>query len=119
MSSEDIKWLSQFEKNFRTAINSNYSRNILNSQLKKMVDIYEGITGKKYNLCYHCASAVLGFLQDMGKIYFEKVQDGFETEVNINELDESVTELERITTKKDTTNNTKKNTKKNGKHTKA
>ena len=93
MSGEDIKYLSQFESNFNTAIKSNYSRNILSSQLKKMVEIYENETGCKYNLCLHCSSAVLGFLKDLGKLYFKKVQEGFEPELNNNELEETVTEV--------------------------
>lgn len=108
MKTEDLKWLKSFESNFRTAINSNYSRNVLESQLRKMVQIYEQETGKKYTLCYHCSTSVLYFLKDMGKLYFEKVQAGNEQELDINELDDKVT---------NTKNNTTKNTKRNAKHT--
>ena len=118
MTQEDIKWLKQFESNFKTAINSNYSRNILDSQLRKMVEIYESITGKKYNLCYHCSTSILGFLKDMGRIYFQKVQAGNEPDVNINELEKSVTEME-LNTKDSTTTDTNKRKKsmRNAKHT--
>ena len=117
MTQEDIKWLKQFEPNFKTAINSNYSRNILDSQLRKMVEIYETVKGKKYNLCYHCSSSILGFLKDMGKIYFE-VQAGNEPDVNINELEESVTEMESNTNESTTTNTNKgKKSMRNAKHT--
>lgn len=111
MIEEDIKYLSQFEKNFKTAIYSNYSRNILESQLRKMCEIYESETGLKCNLCMHCSAAVLGFLKDLGKIYFEIVQKGNEPELNINELEKSVTELE-VNTK-----NKKKKNMKNAKYT--
>lgn len=89
MTKEDIKWLSQFESNFNTAIKSNYSRNVLESQLRKMKEIYELETGKKYPLCFHCSSSVLGFLKDMGKLYLDR--KGNEPTVTINELDETVT----------------------------
>lgn len=119
MSSEDIKYLSQFEKNFRTAINSNYSRNILESQLRKMVEIYEMEIGKKYSLCYHCSTSVLGFLKDLGKIYFELVQKGNEPELTTNELEKLVTEKEQNTNKSTTSNTKNKKIKnmKNAKHT--
>ena len=107
MIEEDIKYLSQFEKNFKTAIYSNYSRNILESQLRKMCEIYESETGLKCNLCMHCSAAVLGFLKDLGKIYFELVQKGNEPELKINELEKVVTEKE----------NKKKKNMRNAKHT--
>ena len=93
MTKEDLKWLSQFETNFNTAINSNYSRNVLESQLRKMVSIYEKETGKKYPLCFHCSSSVLGFLKDMGKIYLD--HKGNEPKLNVNELEKVVTQKER------------------------
>ena len=93
MTKEDLKYLSQFETNFNTAIKSNYSRNVLESQLRKMVEIYEKVTGNKYPLCYHCSSSVLGFLKDMGKIYLD--HKGKEPKVNINELEKVVTKKER------------------------
>lgn len=135
MTTEDINWLSKFETNFRTAINSNYSRNILESQLRKMVEIYELETGKKYKLCLHCSSQILQFIKDMGKIYFETVQAGNETEVTTNELEKSVTVTEQsvgtnteLNTNESTTTNTneaveqqknnkKKKTMKNAKYT--
>lgn len=124
MTAEDLKWLSSFENNFKTAINSNYSRNILGSQLRKMVEIYELEIGKKYSLCYHCSSSVVGFLKDLGKIYFDLVQKGNEPELTTNELENTVTVTEQsegTNTNETTTINTKNNKKiknmKNAKHT--
>jgi hypothetical protein len=119
MNAEDIKWLSSFESNFRTAINSNYSRNVLESQLRKMVDIYEKVTGKKYSLCYHCSTQILYFLKDIGKIYFDAVQKGNESTLSDNELEKTVTVMEG-NTKESTTSNTKNNgikRKRNAKYT--
>lgn len=98
MTKEELKYLSQFETNFNTAIKSNYSRNVLESQLRKMVEIYEKVTGNKYPLCYHCSSSVLGFLKDMGKIYLD--HKGKEPKVNINELEKVVTQKENKRGKK-------------------
>lgn len=71
MTQEDIKFLSEYESNFKTAINSNYTRNILKSPLLKMLDIYQRETGKTYNLCTHCTVSVLAFLKVIGKMYFD------------------------------------------------
>lgn len=119
MNIEDIKWLKSFETNFRTAINSNYSRNILESQLRKMVDIYEKETGKKYTLCYHCSTSILYFLKDIGKIYFDAVQTGNESTLSDSELEKTVTVMEG-NTKESTASNTKNNgikKKRNAKYT--
>ena len=88
-----MKWLSQFENNFKTAINSNYTRNILESQIRRMVEIYEFATGKQYRLCVHCTSSVLAFLKVIGKLYLD--QKGNEPQLNINELENKVTKMEK------------------------
>lgn len=87
---EDYEYLKQFESNFRTAIYSNYSRNIAESHLNKMVAIYEKEIGRPHKICIRCSTVVLNFLQDLGKVYF-KVQEGFEDNMKINKLDETVT----------------------------
>lgn len=108
MTVEEIEFLKQYEHNFKTAIESNYTRNVVPSALRKMLDIYQRETGKKYNLCTHCPTSILGFLKTMGKVYFKLDQKGNEPILVINELQETVTDLENNDVKKD---------KKNGKHT--
>lgn len=88
----DMKWLSQFESNFNTAIKSNYTRNILESQLRKMVEIYQLETGKQYRLCVHCTSSVLAFLKLIGKMYLD--QKGNETALKDKELENKVAKKE-------------------------
>lgn len=106
MTVEEIEFLKQYEHNFKTAIESNYSRNVVPSALKKMLDIYQRETGKKYSLCTHCPTSILGFLKVMGKVYRD--QKGNEPILNINDLQNTVTDLE---------NNEVKNIKENAKHT--
>lgn len=93
ISKENMKWLSQFENNFNTAIKSNYTRNILESHLRKMAEIYEKATGKKYHLCTHCTSSILAFLKVIGKLYLD--QKGIEPELKTNELENKVAKKER------------------------
>ena len=86
---EDYEYLKQFENNFNTAIKENYSRNIVESKLKKILEIYRK-EYKDYTVCLHCGSNVVSFLKDVGKLYF-KVQEGLENNMIDNELDEEVT----------------------------
>lgn len=113
MTVEQLEYLRQFEGKFITAIKSNYTRSIPKKDLDKMLEIYNSITNKKITLCYHCTASIVGLLRDLGNLYLKeiKVQEGLEQELNINELEKSVTEMERTNTKNNTTKNTK-----NGKH---
>ena len=135
MTVEQLEYLRQFEGKFITAIKSNYTRSIPKKDLDKMLEIYNSITNKKITLCYHCTASIVGLLRDLGNLYLKEVteqsvgtvQEGLEQELNINELEKSVTvtersdvanrknsvgtEMERTNTKNNTTKNTK-----NGKH---
>ena len=94
MTQEDIKYLEAYEQNFTTAINSNYSRNIVSSALDRMLEIYQRETGTSYRLCKSCTSSVLSFLKQIGKLYFKAVQEEKEPDVITNELEKSVTNME-------------------------
>ena len=94
MTQEELQFLSEFEPNFKTAINSNYSRNIPKSKLEKMVEIYKRETGRNYSLCTHCTTSILTFLRLIGELYFDTVQEGNETKLEINELQKTVTKME-------------------------
>lgn len=104
MTQEEIKFLQQYESNFNTAIKSNYSRNIVKRDLLKMYDIYKKETGRDYNLCTHCNTSIIAFLKLIGKVYFEIVQEGNEPILEINELQNVVTDLENKKEKKNKTN---------------
>lgn len=90
MLREDYEYLKQFENNFNTAIKSNYTRNIAQSKLEKILEIYQKDVGDKYKVCLHCSTSVVAFLKDVGKLYFS-VQEGFENNMIDNEIDEKVT----------------------------
>ena len=95
MTQEDIKYLEAYEQHFKTAINSNYTRNVVSSALDRMLEIYQKETGTSYRLCKSCTSSILNFLKQIGKLYFKVVQDGKETNVTVNELEKVVTQKER------------------------
>ena len=55
MTKEELQYLSQFERNYYTAINSNYTSAIWNDDLNEMLKIYKKYKGD-YNLCKHCSA---------------------------------------------------------------
>ena len=94
MTKAELKYLSEFEQNFKTAIYSNYTRNIVKSKLEKMLEIYVKETGRDYNLCTHCSSSILSFLKLIGKVYFDAVQEGLETKLEDSEIQKPVAKME-------------------------
>lgn len=100
MTQEDIKYLEAYEQHFKTAINSNYTRNVVSSALDRMLEIYQKETGTSYRLCKSCTSSILNFLKQIGKLYFKAVQEGKETKVTDNELEKTVTQKENKKVKK-------------------
>ena len=102
MTKEDLEYLEKYEGNFKTAINSNYTRNVTHTALDKMLEIYHKETGKTFTLCKSCSSSVMAFLKVIGKIYLD--QKGKESVVKDSALHVTVT---------DTVNKKKKMSKKN------
>lgn len=65
MTKEEIQYLSKFERNYYTAINSNYTSAIWNDDLNEMLKIY-----KKYKGDYNYANIVqLQFLHLLRKLH--------------------------------------------------
>lgn len=95
MTNKELEFLSEYEQHFKTAINSNYTRNIVKSALEKMLDIYQRESGKPYNLCTHCSTSVLAFLKVIGKMYFDIVQQRNEPNVIINDLQKTENKKEK------------------------
>jgi hypothetical protein len=98
MTEEQYEFLKQFENNFITSINFDYSINIQQKNLLKIKEIYEQIIGSKYIMCTHCTTDVLNLLKKIGKKYFEyknKEQEVIEPQLKINDLKKVVTKKER------------------------
>lgn len=96
MTEKQFEYLKQFESNFFTSINHNYSTNVQSSDLDKMIKIYEEVTGSKVYMCKYCTSDVLNFLKRIGKLYFDKKEQvGKEQELTTNDLQKAVAKIER------------------------
>lgn len=68
---EQIKTLSAWEDNFRTAIRAKWARNPGRSALRVIYDIYTSATGDRRRFSDNCSTCILSLLQDCGKLYFQ------------------------------------------------
>lgn len=72
MTKQEFKYLTQFEENFYTALQSNFSRNISISNLEKFSEIIEKETGKPTNTNYNCSVCALNLIKKMADIYYKE-----------------------------------------------
>lgn len=79
MTREEILYLASFEKNFTTAINSNWSSAVPVKDLKKMLEIMKNIE-PGYTANINCSRCVLGLLKKLGAEYFSAVKETEGTE---------------------------------------
>lgn len=99
---EQIKTLSMFESNFRTAVNAQWARNPGRSGLKVIYDIYTSATGDTRRFNDNCNHCILSLLQDCGRIYF-KDKEELSKKVEISqEAAEPLKKVEVKTAKKTT-----------------
>lgn len=114
LTDNELDILKKYEDRFRTAVFSEYARNIISTDLDRLLDIYNRVKGIKYKLNKSCSSCQLTFLKLIGRWWFDfktKVVEQPEPTLIINDLEEEVTNNE-INTKKCPTQKTKKTTKK-------
>lgn len=72
---EQLKDLSPWEDNFRTAVNAQWARNPGRSGLKVIYDIFTSVTGDTRRFNDNCNHCILSLLQDCGRIYFQDKQE--------------------------------------------
>lgn len=72
---EDMKTLSQWEGNMRTAIQSRYLRNVGKASVQIIAEIWARYLGVgKVAVNDSCPACVLDLLQRVGRAYFEQVE---------------------------------------------
>lgn len=73
LSKKELEILDKYESNFKTALRSNYTRNIPSAELDILINIYKRVTpnSESFKVCKYCSSAVLSFIQCLGKIYYK------------------------------------------------
>ena len=108
----EINMLRKYEERFRTAVFSDYSRNIISQDLEQLRLIYNKIHNTDYRLNKSCSTCQLNFLKLLGRWWFDNkenlitVQEKSFTVVEepepilkINELENKVTNNEQSTKK--------------------
>ena len=67
---EQLKALSPWEENFRTAVNAQWARNPGTQGLKVIWQIFTETTGDTRRFNDNCNHCILSLLQDCGRLYF-------------------------------------------------
>ena len=99
---EQLTTLSQYESNFRTAVNARWAMNPGRSALRLIYDIFTQATGDRRRFSDNCSTCILSLLQDCGAVYF-KDKEELSKKVEISqEAAEPLKKVEVKTTKKTT-----------------
>lgn len=112
ISQEDMQALESYEYSFKTAIENNFARHFGSKQYAALKEIYKHITGKYPTTNFSCGYCAIGFIKQLGKLYFdekarleaEKVQ----TELEPETVTDSVPKKKGGRSKKQATNNEQK-----------
>ena len=68
---EQLKTLSAWEENFRTAVKAKWARTPGRTALRVIYDIFTQATGDRRRASDNCSTCILNLLTDCGKLYFE------------------------------------------------
>lgn len=69
---EQIKRLEKYRKNFETAVNSGFARNVGSIALKEIEQVYDEAFGSHYNYNSGCSVCVLGFIKRVGQPFLQE-----------------------------------------------
>lgn len=72
---EQLKTLSAWEENFRTAVKADWARNPGRNGLRVIYDIYTQMTGDQRRFNDNCNHCILSLLKDCGRLYFKDLED--------------------------------------------
>jgi hypothetical protein len=72
---EQLKTLSAWETNFRTAVFKQWASTPGSTALRVIYDIYTQMTGDRRRFSDNCSHCVLSLLQDCGKVYFKDKEE--------------------------------------------
>ena len=71
---EQLKTLSAWEENFRTAVKADWARNPGRNGLRVIYDIYTQMTGDQRRFNDNCNHCILSLLKDCGRLYFKDLE---------------------------------------------
>ena len=110
LTEEQYKTLSQYESQFKTAINAKWARFPGTAALHEIHRIQFEVTKKKTALNTSCSTCVLRLLTDMGNIYFADKAEREETN-RVQVSDEQIPVQEKVEVKTETKRGRKPKTK--------
>ena len=85
-TTEQIKILSAWEENFRTAVRAQWARNPGRSGLRVIYDIYTTATGDRRRFSDNCNHCILSLLTDCGRLYFQDITEAAITKESTREV---------------------------------
>ena len=102
LTENEIDILKKYEDRMRTAVYSDYARNIISTDLERLRLIYNKALSVDYKLNKTCASCQLTFLKKLGEWWFnyKTVLKEPEPILIINELENKATNKERCQRKR-------------------
>ena len=68
---EQLKILSTWEENFRTAVKAKWARNPGRTALRVIYAIFTQATGDRRRFSDNCSTCILNLLTDCGRLYFD------------------------------------------------
>lgn len=103
---EEMKTLSAYEPNMRTAITANYARYPGTRAMNEILRIYKRSFAPRGNLCKTCASTICAILVKLGNAYFaQKDAETIDIASKINDAEEDApVEHKRAKSRKNTKN---------------
>lgn len=121
---EQLEALKEYESLFVSAVHANYYRSTNTRKLNIIKSVYDEASGEPYKDNWSCSHCILKFLQEVGKKYFEDLEEyNKKAEAFVEVLDEVMADVPedkpvevkpepKKTTTKKTTTTKKKTTKK-------
>ena len=85
-TNEQLKALSAWEENFRTAVKAKWARNPGRAALRVIYDIFTQATGDRRRFSDNCSTCILNLLTDCGKLYFEDTLSAAMTKESTREV---------------------------------
>lgn len=106
LTEEDVRFLDSISDKIRTAMKSDYARNMTSTQIERLRNLYRKMYGQDYVGSSSCSTCQLRLLKKVGEwLEKRKVREEPEQALTVNELEKTDTN-----TNTDTTIKTKKGT---------
>ena len=77
---EQLKTLSAWEYNFRTAVLADWANTPGSAGLRVIHEIFTSVTGDQRRFNDNCSNCILHLLRDCGKLYFKDLEELKRTE---------------------------------------